>query len=103
MHFLNERGGDEVANSFCNTLQCCRSLWIYWIQIYILEVEKRRIYDIVNVMEALGAMEKANKSFYRWRGMDGLPGLLDSLKVSFGFKCTVLKLLAVLEVYSSLS
>lgn len=48
-----------------------------------METEKRRIYDIVNVMEALEAMSKTNKSFYRWNTLASLPQLMDSLKVGF--------------------
>uniref|UniRef100_A0A915Q877 E2F/DP family winged-helix DNA-binding domain-containing protein n=1 Tax=Setaria digitata TaxID=48799 RepID=A0A915Q877_9BILA len=47
----------------------------------LMGVEKRRIYDVVNVMEALGAMEKSHKSFYTWKGLDNLPSTLHSLKV----------------------
>ncbi|VDK82408.1 unnamed protein product, partial [Onchocerca ochengi] len=46
-----------------------------------MEVEKRRIYDVVNVMEALGAMEKSHKSFYTWKGLDNLPSTLHTLKI----------------------
>ncbi|VDK41684.1 unnamed protein product [Anisakis simplex] len=45
-----------------------------------MTVEKRRIYDIVNVMEALEAMSKTNKSFYRWHGLDELPQLMALLQ-----------------------
>ncbi|CAI4221472.1 unnamed protein product [Auanema sp. JU1783] len=45
-----------------------------------MNVEKRRIYDIVNVMEALDAMSKTNKSFYRWQGLDNLPKLMAELQ-----------------------
>lgn len=44
-----------------------------------MNVEKRRIYDIVNVMEALEAMSKTNKSFYRWHGLSQLPKLIHDL------------------------
>uniref|UniRef100_A0A0N5AIT3 E2F_TDP domain-containing protein n=1 Tax=Syphacia muris TaxID=451379 RepID=A0A0N5AIT3_9BILA len=43
-------------------------------------VEKRRIYDIVNVMEALEAMSKTNKSYYRWHGLSELPKLMAFLQ-----------------------
>ncbi|EFO21341.1 hypothetical protein LOAG_07147 [Loa loa] len=46
-----------------------------------MEVEKRRIYDVVNVMEALGAMKKSHKSFYTWKGLDNLPSTLHALKI----------------------
>ncbi|KAI1726775.1 e2F/DP family winged-helix DNA-binding domain-containing protein [Ditylenchus destructor] len=45
-----------------------------------MNVEKRRIYDIVNVMEALEAMSKTNKSFYKWHGLSSLPQLMDTLQ-----------------------
>lgn len=50
------------------------------------DVEKRRIYDIVNVMEALDAMSKTNKSYYKWHGLEGLPKLMDELQVTFTTK-----------------
>ncbi|ULU04429.1 hypothetical protein L5515_013440 [Caenorhabditis briggsae] len=43
-------------------------------------VEKRRIYDIVNVMEALDAMHKTNKSYYQWQGLESLPRLMADLQ-----------------------
>lgn len=43
-------------------------------------MEKRRIYDIVNVMEALDAMGKTNKSYYRWNGLESLPKLMAELQ-----------------------
>uniref|UniRef100_A0A8R1ICY4 E2F/DP family winged-helix DNA-binding domain-containing protein n=1 Tax=Caenorhabditis japonica TaxID=281687 RepID=A0A8R1ICY4_CAEJA len=46
-----------------------------------MNVEKRRIYDIVNVMEALDAMQKTNKSYYQWRGLESLPKLMSDLQV----------------------
>ncbi|KAI6242599.1 hypothetical protein M3Y99_00164000 [Aphelenchoides fujianensis] len=45
-----------------------------------MSTEKRRIYDIVNVMEALEAMSKTNKSFYRWNTLATLPQLMHNLK-----------------------
>jgi transcription factor E2F7/8 len=47
-----------------------------------MDTEKRRIYDIVNVMEALDAMSKTNKSFYRWNTLASLPQLMELLKAS---------------------
>jgi hypothetical protein len=49
----------------------------------VLRVEKRRVYDIVNVMEALEAMQRgSNKSHYRWRGLAHLPQLMFELKAT---------------------
>uniref|UniRef100_A0A1I7UDJ4 E2F_TDP domain-containing protein n=1 Tax=Caenorhabditis tropicalis TaxID=1561998 RepID=A0A1I7UDJ4_9PELO len=45
-----------------------------------MSVEKRRIYDIVNVMEALDAMHKTNKSYYQWQGLESLPKLMFDLQ-----------------------
>ncbi|XP_076953797.1 transcription factor E2FA-like [Bidens hawaiensis] len=37
----------------------------------ILEVQKRRIYDITNVLEGIGLIEKTLKNRIRWKGLDG--------------------------------
>ncbi|KAG1369735.1 transcription factor E2FA [Cocos nucifera] len=43
-----------------------------------LEVQKRRIYDITNVLEGIGLIEKKLKNRIRWKGVDDLrPGELD--------------------------
>ncbi|KAL5557899.1 hypothetical protein UlMin_034110 [Ulmus minor] len=38
----------------------------------LLEVQKRRIYDITNVLEGIGLIEKTSKNHIRWKGYDGL-------------------------------
>ncbi|KAK4275119.1 hypothetical protein QN277_018254 [Acacia crassicarpa] len=44
----------------------------------ILQVQKRRIYDITNVLEGIGLIEKTSKNHIQWKGYDGLgPGELD--------------------------
>ncbi|KAJ6817364.1 transcription factor E2FA [Iris pallida] len=44
-----------------------------------LKVQKRRIYDITNVLEGIGLIEKKLKNRIRWKGLDDLrPGGLDS-------------------------
>ncbi|CAH8362801.1 unnamed protein product [Eruca vesicaria subsp. sativa] len=42
----------------------------------VLEVQKRRIYDITNVLEGIGLIEKTTKNHIRWKGADNL-GLLE--------------------------
>ncbi|KAM2976652.1 hypothetical protein FF2_013698 [Malus domestica] len=43
-----------------------------------LEVQKRRIYDITNVLEGIGLIEKKLKNRIRWKGFDAsMPGELD--------------------------
>ncbi|XP_020219896.1 transcription factor E2FC isoform X2 [Cajanus cajan] len=37
----------------------------------ILEVQKRRIYDITNVLEGVGLIEKTSKNHIQWKGCDG--------------------------------
>ncbi|XP_027356990.1 transcription factor E2FC-like [Abrus precatorius] len=36
-----------------------------------LEVQKRRIYDITNVLEGIGLIEKTSKNHIRWKGCEG--------------------------------
>ncbi|GMN35766.1 hypothetical protein TIFTF001_005512 [Ficus carica] len=36
----------------------------------VLEVQKRRIYDITNVLEGIGLIEKTSKNHIRWKGCD---------------------------------
>nr|QYW07151.1 transcription factor E2FC [Dimocarpus longan] len=36
----------------------------------VLEVQKRRIYDITNVLEGVGLIEKTSKNHIRWKGSD---------------------------------
>ncbi|ERN16172.1 hypothetical protein AMTR_s00030p00231260 [Amborella trichopoda] len=44
----------------------------------ILEVQKRRIYDITNVLEGIGLIEKKLKNRIRWKGLDvSRPGEVD--------------------------
>uniref|UniRef100_A0A5B7AWW1 Putative transcription factor E2FC isoform X1 n=2 Tax=Davidia involucrata TaxID=16924 RepID=A0A5B7AWW1_DAVIN len=38
----------------------------------VLEVQKRRIYDITNVLEGIGLIEKTTKNHIRWKGFEML-------------------------------
>ncbi|GLU04567.1 hypothetical protein SLE2022_217050 [Rubroshorea leprosula] len=38
----------------------------------VLEVQKRRIYDITNVLEGVGLIEKTSKNYIRWKGSDDM-------------------------------
>ena len=40
----------------------------------VLGVQKRRIYDITNVLEGIGLIEKSIKNKIKWRGLKGSAG-----------------------------
>jgi hypothetical protein len=42
----------------------------------LLQVERRRVYDVVNILECLDIVVRECKNTYCWKGMDQLPTLL---------------------------
>ncbi|XP_028065653.1 E2F transcription factor-like E2FF [Camellia sinensis] len=45
-----------------------------------LGVERRRVYDIVNILESVGVLSRKTKNQYFWKGFSAIPRALDELK-----------------------
>ena len=73
---------------------CLLYFWVSFSSRFILPLpgtNRRRIYDIINVMEALEMISKQSKNWYKWLGRANLITTLAKLKV----ECIVKKLCAV--------
>lgn len=45
------------------------------------DMERRRVYDIVNILEALRIISRSSKNFIQWIGMHSLSKTFESLSV----------------------
>lgn len=60
----------ELTRKFIQKFEGSPSTMLILDQITIeFNVERRRIYDIINIMESLSVVSKVKKNVYEWKGL----------------------------------
>jgi transcription factor E2F7/8 len=60
----------ELTRKFINKFEAASSDILILDRVTIeLNVERRRIYDIINIMESLSVVTKIKKNVYQWKGL----------------------------------
>ena len=61
---------------------CVCGIFVWeWMTFFSPAINRRRIYDIINVLEALEMISKQSKNWYIWLGRTNLVATLAKLKV----------------------
>ena len=53
-------------------------------------IQKRRLYDVINVLESVGCIKKTTVDAFHWAGFGNIPHTINKLLESFGFPNTSL-------------